>query len=257
MAFAAAVAENLLVRSARSCCLCRTFKGTKLEIHHIVPEEQGGTDEEDNGIPICFDCHADIESYNAKHPRGRRYRGSELKRLRDEWFRLVTSGVHDSHVSERVDEDREIVRFLAQCFQRPAFADPFHREGTMEHFDKAIEDTITAISTGCLRSRDGATLARSKGMSYLSNREWRERMEVIWEMLRAIRASYALALRRGQITRDEETGGGHWHLIRDAGLGPWMDHTRQEVLTLFASICDEADVHVPHLRSNRYSPWSP
>ncbi len=33
----------------------------------------------------------------------------------------------------------------------------------MEAFDKAIEDTITAINTGCLRSRDGTILAQAKG----------------------------------------------------------------------------------------------
>ena len=48
----------------------------------------------------------------------------------------------------------------------------------MEAFDRAIEDTITAINTGCLRSRDGAVLCQSKGKSYLENPEWRQRMDL-------------------------------------------------------------------------------
>jgi hypothetical protein len=85
-------AEDLMVKAARCCCLCRQFKGQKLEVHHIVPEANGGPSTPDNGLPVCFGCHADVESYNNKHPRGRKYRPEELKRLRDEWFKLVTEG---------------------------------------------------------------------------------------------------------------------------------------------------------------------
>ncbi|MCW4050567.1 MAG: hypothetical protein NWE89_12615 [Candidatus Bathyarchaeota archaeon] len=81
------VAESLLVKSNRRCCLCRTFKGTKIEIHHIEPD--GGNDE-DNGIPLCFDCHADVGSYNPNHPKGRKYTPSELKKHRDQWFDMVS-----------------------------------------------------------------------------------------------------------------------------------------------------------------------
>jgi hypothetical protein len=92
MPFPADVAELLLVKSARHCCLCRQFKGQKIEIHHIVPEAHGGKSSFDNGLPVCFDCHAEVNSYNDQHPRGRKFRPSELKQLRDEWFRLVAEG---------------------------------------------------------------------------------------------------------------------------------------------------------------------
>jgi hypothetical protein len=26
-----------------------------------------------NGIPLCLDCHANVEHYNAKHPRGNKF----------------------------------------------------------------------------------------------------------------------------------------------------------------------------------------
>ena len=60
MPFSAITAEKLLVKSARYCCLCRLYKGIKIEIHHIVPEEKGGTNRLGNGIPLCFDCHAEV-----------------------------------------------------------------------------------------------------------------------------------------------------------------------------------------------------
>jgi len=92
MCFSLEVAEELLVKSARCCCLCRKFKGTKIEVHHIVPVANGGSDNSDNGIPLCFDCHADVMSYNAKHPKGRKFRSVELKKHRDQWFILVQAG---------------------------------------------------------------------------------------------------------------------------------------------------------------------
>jgi len=47
----------------------------------------------------------------------------------------------------------------------------------MEAFDKAMEDTLPAINTGCLRARDGAILSRSWGKSFLSNTKWRQQMD--------------------------------------------------------------------------------
>ncbi|SRR6266571_3219571 len=84
MAFSREVVESLLVAARRCCCVCRRFRGRNIEIHHIVPVSEGGSDEEENGIPICFDCHSDVHA--AGSPKGRRFTHGELRRLRDEWF---------------------------------------------------------------------------------------------------------------------------------------------------------------------------
>ena len=31
-------------------------------LHHIKHDAEGGSGEYDNGIPVCLDCHAEIES---------------------------------------------------------------------------------------------------------------------------------------------------------------------------------------------------
>ena len=117
MAFAPKDVDELLVRSGRCCCLCRQFKGTKIEVHHIVRPEDGGTDDADNGIPLCFDCHADVMTYNAKHPRGRRYTASEVKRHREEWFSLLEAGhssVRDATFAGSVPEMHLALRVAGQ-----------------------------------------------------------------------------------------------------------------------------------------------
>ena len=47
------------------------------------------------------------------------------------------------------------------------------RRPVTEAFDRAIEDTITALNTECLRARDGTPLQTVKGKACISNHEWR------------------------------------------------------------------------------------
>jgi hypothetical protein len=88
-AFSENTAENLLVKSKRYCCLCQKYCGTKIVLHHI---DQNGGNEEDNGIPLCLDCHADVNSYNINHPIGRKFKFRELKRRRDDFFEFIAQG---------------------------------------------------------------------------------------------------------------------------------------------------------------------
>jgi tetratricopeptide (TPR) repeat protein len=87
MGFSSQVVEDILVKSGRYCCLCHKFKGHKIEVHHIQQRADRGNDDADNGIPLCFDCHAEVKAYDPHHPKGRRFSPSELKRHRDNWFR--------------------------------------------------------------------------------------------------------------------------------------------------------------------------
>jgi hypothetical protein len=57
-----------------------------MQIHHIVPDSEGGAGTAENGIPVCLDCHAEVES---KSNMGRRFSGAELTMRRDRWFAIV------------------------------------------------------------------------------------------------------------------------------------------------------------------------
>ena len=54
----------------------------------MVPQAEDGPDTYDNGVPVCFECHAEIHSYNPQHPRGRKFQPSELRAHRDQWFSI-------------------------------------------------------------------------------------------------------------------------------------------------------------------------
>ena len=54
-----------------------------MEIHHIDPD---GSNDEENGIPLCFDCHAEVMAYDPSHPKGRKFTPSELRRHKNQWL---------------------------------------------------------------------------------------------------------------------------------------------------------------------------
>jgi hypothetical protein len=88
MPFSRSEVDALLVAVHRRCAICHRFCGIKIETDHIVPFADGGPDTIDNAIPVCFECHAEIHSYNDKHPRGRKFRPEELRGHKKEWLRL-------------------------------------------------------------------------------------------------------------------------------------------------------------------------
>ena len=51
--------EAVLNRDNYTCQICGK-KHTRLEVHHIIYRSQGGTDDENNLITLCEDCHKDI-----------------------------------------------------------------------------------------------------------------------------------------------------------------------------------------------------
>ena len=88
MAFSRDEVSTLLVDVKRRCCICYRFCGCKIETDHIVPEADGGTDEIENAIPVCFECHAEIHSYNDRHPRGRKFLPDELRAHKERWLEI-------------------------------------------------------------------------------------------------------------------------------------------------------------------------
>ena len=81
--------DNILVKCNRRCAICRRLRSTKLQIHHIIERSKGGTDDFDNLLPICISCHHDVHS---KVPFAQRFSNAELKKHRDELYRLVAEG---------------------------------------------------------------------------------------------------------------------------------------------------------------------
>jgi hypothetical protein len=79
-------AAEVLALCARHCCICRRFRPTQLQVHHILERNEGGDDSIGNLIAICVSCHSDVHS-NTKLTR--RFTRSELLLHRSAVYQLV------------------------------------------------------------------------------------------------------------------------------------------------------------------------
>jgi len=111
MPFSSALREKLLLWCDRRCCLCKKACGVFIEVHHIVSEgSPGGTDHEDNAIPLCFECHGRVSHYDTKQPVGSKFKREELKKRRDQVYEeytrhLVPALTYKVHQSGRILPD--------------------------------------------------------------------------------------------------------------------------------------------------------
>ena len=81
MAFDLETRTKVLLWCDRHCCLCKKDCGINIEVHHVEPEVAGGSDDIDNAIPLCFDCHGAVQHYNNEHPREQNTKLMEKFRL--------------------------------------------------------------------------------------------------------------------------------------------------------------------------------
>jgi len=104
------VREQALIACKRHCVLCEKDKGVNVECHHIIPHSKGGPDTFSNCIPLCYDCHSMVGSYNPAHPKGIKFSSEELKIRRDSFYCRVASGefpeFDNNHTG--IDEDRKL-----------------------------------------------------------------------------------------------------------------------------------------------------
>lgn len=86
MTFDRSEVAKLLAHCHRRCCICHRLCGIKIELHHVEHKSDGGSDNIENAIPLCFECHAEVNHYNDKHPRGRKFTNEELLLHKNQWL---------------------------------------------------------------------------------------------------------------------------------------------------------------------------
>jgi len=70
-------------------------------------------------------------------------------------------------------------------------------------------------------------------------------MDLIVDLLRAIRSRYDDARRTGAIYVSDRSDGESFYDIRDPVVADWMDITRSQVLEIFGEICRDAGLAAP------------
>ena len=78
----------VLDRDGYKCHICKTKKkGVKLEVHHIVFRSNGGSDDADNLITLCHDCHKKLHDGKIKlnlkgKPKGKLNYATQMNSIR-------------------------------------------------------------------------------------------------------------------------------------------------------------------------------
>ncbi len=94
MPFSPALKDQIRKMAAFRCCRCHEIG---IDIHHIVPQAKGGTDDIDNAAPLCQNCH---DRYGA-NPEKRK----EIRQMRDWWYEVVREKYHgDQSGFEKLNE---------------------------------------------------------------------------------------------------------------------------------------------------------
>ncbi len=246
MAFNQKQADELLAATGRRCCICGSLHNVQL--HHIIPIEEGGTDGIDNAIPLCPNCHDEVHGRYASGRTTRAYTGNELKLHRQRTIDLVNKERTWAPGNLLWEEDKNLILFYAQCLDRPAFRTHFNQEMSFSAFDKAMEDTVVAFNTGYWRTRDGALIERAKGKVHIVHPPWREKVERIVEIVEGIRSRFREAVGFNRMLYDIYRGypddfeferriGGRFR--RDRDLSDWMDVQRQKAIEIMNSVLQE------------------
>ena len=151
------------------------------------------------------------------------------------------------------NRDLALIEFYVQCFDRPAFRDAVRIEGNMDHFGSAIGDTILALNTGLLQTRDGHRIAQEQGKSAVRNPLWRHELDEITEALWKMQNRLEEAKRNGEY---QEWGSGRCagYYFQDYRLAEWFDWMRIDMLNRLNGICKEVGI-VPLKTDLRTARW--
>jgi HNH endonuclease len=164
MGFSPDIRRQVLIASARHCCICHRYKGVKVEVHHVVPQSKDGSDEFKNAIALCFDCHCDAGHYTDQHPRGTKFSTEELSAARDRWYELVSQ----NGIASPAEEDILYCRYLV-CRDVQAFREIVSGDLTKLPFGNALlaENSVLSFQRTLLQNYSGVMRRTTKsGKSY-------------------------------------------------------------------------------------------
>ena len=112
--FSEAVKLEVKKKAAFRCCRCQSIS---VQVHHIIPQKDGGSDDIDNAAPLCSSCH-DLFGANP-------IKRKEIRQMRDWWYERVEMMYPDNRQLGALDS---INSKLTQLQQNPISLDDYKQE---------------------------------------------------------------------------------------------------------------------------------
>ena len=81
MGFSESLKVKIRKRADFHCCWCRRRPDSyTLDVHHIIPEAEGGSDTENNAAPLCPNCHRMLGANQQMR--------KQIRERRDHWYEI-------------------------------------------------------------------------------------------------------------------------------------------------------------------------
>jgi len=93
MDFTEQIKKEVREKAAFRCCRCQKIS---IEVHHIIPQKYGGSNDIDNAAPLCSNCHSDFGDNSIKR--------KEITQMRDWWYEQVIRQFPDNRQLGRLED---------------------------------------------------------------------------------------------------------------------------------------------------------
>ncbi len=143
-----------------------------------------------------------------------------------------------------VQNDKDIISLIAECFDRPAFTTYFRQESNIPNFEKAINDTIEVLNTGIHRLRDGTVIRTIPSRHRITDDKLKNELATITKLVIKLRDSFTELRRKDEIKPCgcNQPNCPVWLLSDNACRT--MDNLRREILDKFRQIKPEFNVTI-------------
>ena len=142
MPFSEELKKEVRHKSSFRCCRCQSID---VEIHHILPQKNGGSDLIDNAAPLCPNCHTAFGDNSEKR--------KIIREMRDSWYSRVEimyqprDFVLLEDISNKVMDIRSHtlgIEELQASLKR--FADKRISEVTVENAINSVSSIVSSVS---------------------------------------------------------------------------------------------------------------
>ncbi|MDD3066560.1 MAG: HNH endonuclease [Candidatus Gracilibacteria bacterium] len=147
MAFPESIKLEVKKKAAFRCCWCQNVS---VEIHHIIPEKDKGSDDIDNAAPLCPSCH----SLLGDNPMKRK----EIKEKRDWWYeeaKKMFSGAVGLDVLEKISNSMEEIKEGQKDFSE---LKTLLKEVANKSIESITKETASTTASGIINAVQATTL---------------------------------------------------------------------------------------------------
>lgn len=134
MPFSPHLKKEVREKAGFQCCRCHKFQ---VEVHHIIPEKDGGLDTIDNAAPLCPNCHDELGDNPVKRKQVRQNRDWWYKVIENKYGRLPGDATHLQEISQTLKTIKERTESLIELKEQL-------KQYSTSYIDKITLDTAEA-----------------------------------------------------------------------------------------------------------------